>query len=59
MFNNLSQVKQNGNLDHLSKSNFYIKGIDLVAGGRVKNRGIRQTTSSNTYLKLLIKVNYT
>jgi len=31
-------------------------GIDLIAGGRVKNRRIRSTTSTNTYLKLLIKL---
>jgi len=31
-------------------------GIDLVAGGRHKSRGNRLTTSTNTYLKLLIKL---
>ena len=31
-------------------------GIDLVAGGRIKNRNIRQSTSTNPYIKLLIKL---
>ena len=32
-------------------------GIDLIRGGRIPNRGRRDTRSSNTYLKTLIKVN--
>jgi len=31
-------------------------GIDLIAGGRVKNRSFRSTSSANTYLRLLIKL---
>ena len=31
-------------------------GIDLIRGGRIPNRGRRDTKSSNTYLKTLIKV---
>lgn len=31
-------------------------GIDLIRGGRIKNRGIRQTKTSNTYIKTLIKL---
>ena len=31
-------------------------GIDLIRGGRIANRGIRKTKSSNSYLKSLIKV---
>ena len=30
--------------------------IDLIRGGRIANRGIRTTKSSNAYLKTLIKV---
>ncbi len=32
--------------------------IDLIRGGRIANRGIRKTKSSNTYIKTLIKVNF-
>jgi hypothetical protein len=31
-------------------------GIDLIRGGRIPNRGRRDTKTSNTYLKTLIKV---
>ena len=31
-------------------------GIDLIRGGRIANRGIRKTRSSNAYLKSLINV---
>lgn len=31
-------------------------GIDLIQGGRIPNRGRRDTKTSNTYLKTLIKV---
>lgn len=31
--------------------------IDLIRGGRIANRGIRKTKSTNTYIKTLIKVN--
>ena len=30
--------------------------IDLIRGGRIANRGFKNTKSSNTYLKTLIKV---
>ena len=29
--------------------------IDLIRGGRIANRGIRKTKSTNTYIKTLIK----
>jgi hypothetical protein len=32
-------------------------GIDLIRGGRIPNRGRRETKSTNTYIKTLIKVN--
>ena len=32
--------------------------IDLIRGGRIANRGIRKTKSSNTYIKTLIKVKF-
>lgn len=31
-------------------------GIDLIRGGRIKNRGARDTKTSNAYIKTLIKV---
>ena len=31
-------------------------GIDLIRGGRIPNRGIRATKTSNTYIKTLIKL---
>ena len=31
-------------------------GIDLIRGGRIANRGVRKTKSSNSYLKSLINV---
>ena len=31
-------------------------GIDLIRGGRIANRGVRKTKSSNSYLKSLIHV---
>ena len=31
-------------------------GIDLIRGGRIPNRGRRETRTSNGYLKTLIKV---
>jgi hypothetical protein len=31
-------------------------GIDLLRGGRTANRGVRQTKTTNTYIKTLIKV---
>ena len=31
-------------------------GIDLIRGGRIPNRGSRNTKTPNTYLKTLIKV---
>ena len=31
-------------------------GIDLIRGGRIPNRGTRNTKTPNTYLKTLIKV---
>ena len=31
-------------------------GIDLIRGGRIPNRGRRETKTSNSYLKTLIKV---
>lgn len=31
-------------------------GIDLIRGGRIPNRGIRTTKTSNTYIKTLIKL---
>jgi hypothetical protein len=31
-------------------------GIDLIRGGRIPNRGIRKTKTSNLYLKSLIRV---
>lgn len=34
-------------------------GIDLIRGGRIPNRGRRDTKTTNTYLKTLIKVYYT
>lgn len=30
--------------------------IDLIRGGRIANRGIRKTKSSNAYIKTLIKL---
>lgn len=30
--------------------------IDLIRGGRIANRGIRRTKSTNTYIKTLIKL---
>ena len=30
--------------------------IDLIRGGRIANRGIRKTKSTNTYIKTLIKL---
>src|SRR5690606_24932186 len=30
--------------------------IDLIRGGRIANRGIRKTRSTNSYLKTLIKL---
>jgi len=30
--------------------------IDLIRGGRIPNRGFKETKSTNTYLKTLIKV---
>ena len=33
-------------------------GIDLIRGGRIPNKGVRKTTSTNQYLKSLIKVSY-
>jgi hypothetical protein len=35
----------------------YIMGIDLIRGGRIVNRGHRETKTTNSYLKTLIKVN--
>lgn len=32
--------------------------IDLIRGGRIANRGIRKTKTSNGYIKTLIKVFY-
>jgi hypothetical protein len=31
-------------------------GIDLIRGGRIANRGIRTTKTTNSYIKTLIKV---
>jgi hypothetical protein len=31
-------------------------GIDLIRGGRIANRGLRKTKSTNLYLKSLIRV---
>jgi large subunit ribosomal protein L18e len=31
-------------------------GIDLIQGGRIKNRGIRKTKTTNGYIKTLIKL---
>jgi large subunit ribosomal protein L18e len=31
-------------------------GIDLIRGGRIANRGIRTTKTTNTYIKTLIKL---
>lgn len=31
-------------------------GIDLIRGGRIANRGFRNTKTTNTYIKTLIKV---
>lgn len=31
-------------------------GIDLIRGGRTPNRGRRETKTTNTYIKTLIKV---
>jgi large subunit ribosomal protein L18e len=31
-------------------------GIDLIRGGRIANRGIRTTKTTNSYIKTLIKL---
>lgn len=31
-------------------------GIDLIRGGRIANRGLRKTKTTNTYIKTLIKL---
>ena len=33
-------------------------GIDLIRGGRIPNRGIRKTKTTNAYIKTLIKVHF-
>lgn len=33
-------------------------GIDLIRGGRIANRGFRNTKTTNTYIKTLIKVTF-
>ncbi len=36
--------------------NLITMGIDLIRGGRIANRGVRTTKTTNTYIKTLIKL---